>query len=83
MEFARAMRAEGIPLLHGYVPINRNEALRAEILRLGGPEPAACPAAERADAEEILAFSIPILLGTRDDLDDVVRAVEKVARFRA
>lgn len=83
MDFARAMRAEGIPLLHGYVPINRNEALRAEILRLGGPEPAACPAAERADAEEILAFSIPILLGTRDDLDDVVRAVEKVARFRA
>jgi dTDP-4-amino-4,6-dideoxygalactose transaminase len=82
MEFARAMRAEGIPLLHGYVPINRNEAVRAEIKRLGGREPAACPAAERADAEEVLAFSIPILLGTREDLDDVVRAVEKVAQFR-
>jgi dTDP-4-amino-4,6-dideoxygalactose transaminase len=83
MEFARAMRAEGIPLLHGYVPINRNEAVRAEIRRLGGPEPAACPAAERADAEEVLAFSIPILLGTRGDLDDVIGAVEKVARYRA
>jgi dTDP-4-amino-4,6-dideoxygalactose transaminase len=82
MEFARAMRAEGIPLLHGYVPINRNEAVRAEIKRLGGHEPAACPAAERADAEEVLAFSIPILLGTREDLDDVVRAVQKVAQFR-
>jgi dTDP-4-amino-4,6-dideoxygalactose transaminase len=82
MEFARAMRAEGIPLLHGYVPINRNEAVRAEIRRLGGPEPTACPAAERADAEEVLAFSIPILLGTRDDLDDVIRAVDKVARHR-
>jgi len=82
MEFARALRAEGIPCLHGYVPINRNRALRDEIIRLGGPEPAACPAAERADAEEILAFSIPILLGTRADLDDVARAVEKVARYR-
>jgi dTDP-4-amino-4,6-dideoxygalactose transaminase len=83
MELARALRAEGIPCLHGYVPINRNRALRDEIIRLGGPEPAACPAAERADAEEILAFSIPILLGTRADLDDVVRAVEKVAGYRA
>lgn len=82
LEFARAMRAEGIPLLHGYVPINRNEAVRSEIKRMGGREPDPCPAAERADAEEILAFSIPILLGTREDLDDVVRAVEKVAQFR-
>jgi dTDP-4-amino-4,6-dideoxygalactose transaminase len=82
LEFARAMRAEGIPLLHGYVPINRNEAVRSEIRRLGGPEPVACPAAERADAEEVLAFSMPILMGTHEDLDDVVRAVDKVARFR-
>jgi dTDP-4-amino-4,6-dideoxygalactose transaminase len=83
MEFARALRAEGIPVLHGYVPINRNEAVRAEIKRLGGPEPAACPAAEKADAEEILAFSSPILMAPREDIDDVVRAVEKVARYRA
>ena len=51
-----------MPVLHGYVPINRNEAVRAEIKRLGGAEPAACPAAEKADAEEILAFSSPILM---------------------
>ena len=82
MEFARAMRAEGIPLLHGYGPINRNEAVRAEIKRLDGPEPAACPAAERADAVEVLAFSIPILLGAHDDLDDVILAVGKIARYR-
>ena len=83
MEFARALRAEGIPVLHGYVPINRNEAIRAEIKRLGGPAPAACPAAEKADAEEILAFSSPILMAPHEDIDDVVRAVEKVARNRA
>ena len=82
MEFARALRAEGIPCLHGYVPINRNEAVRAEIKRLGGPEPVACPAAEKADAEEILAFSMPILMASHADIDDVVRAVDKVARYR-
>jgi dTDP-4-amino-4,6-dideoxygalactose transaminase len=83
MEFARALRAEGIPIHHGYVPINRNEAVRAEIRRLGGPDPVACPNAERADAEEILDFAMPILMGTQEDLDDVARAVEKVARARA
>jgi dTDP-4-amino-4,6-dideoxygalactose transaminase len=81
--FAEALRAEGVPVLHGYVPINRNEAVRTEIKRLGGAEPAACPAAEKADAEEILAFSSPILMAPDADLDDVIRAVEKVARYRA
>jgi len=83
MEFARALRAEGVPVLHGYVPINRNEALRTEIKRLGGTEPVPCPAAERADAEEILAFSSPILMAPDGDIDDVIRAVDKVARYRA
>jgi dTDP-4-amino-4,6-dideoxygalactose transaminase len=83
MELAKALRAEGIPVLHGYVPINRNEAVRAEIKRLGGAEPVACPAAEKADAEEILAFSSPILMAANEDIDDVVRAVTKVAQYRA
>jgi dTDP-4-amino-4,6-dideoxygalactose transaminase len=83
MDFARALRAEGIPVLHGYVPINRNEAVRAEIKRLGGSEPADCPAAEKANAEEILAFSSPILMAPEEDIEDVVRAVEKVARYRS
>ena len=81
--FAEALRAEGIPLFHGYTPLNRNAAVRAEIARLGGAEPAACPNAERAEADEVLMFAMPILLGTRDDLDDVVRAVAKVAEARA
>ena len=83
LDFAAALRAEGIPLFHGYTTLNRNEAIRAEIARLGGAEPASCPNAERAEADEILMFSMPILMGSRDDLDDVVRAVAKVARARA
>lgn len=82
MAFAAALRAEGIPLFHGYTPLNRNAAVRAEIARLGGAEPAACPNAERAESDEVLMFAMPILLGTREDLDDVVRAVAKVAQVR-
>ncbi len=81
--FADALRAEGIPVFAGYVPLNRNQAIRDEIARLGGAEPAACPAAERAEADEILMFSLPILMGTREDLDEVVAAVAKVAAVRA
>ena len=83
MAFAEALRAEGIPLFHGYTPLNRNAAVRTEIARLGGADPAACPNAERAEADEVLMFAMPILLGSREDLDDVVRAVAKVAQARA
>ena len=83
MEFARALRAEGIPVFHGYVPLNRNEAVCDEIARLGGHAPDPCPAAERAAADEVLMFSLPILMGERRDLDDVVTAVAKIAAHRA
>jgi dTDP-4-amino-4,6-dideoxygalactose transaminase len=82
MEFARALAAEGVPVFHGYVPLNRNEAIREEIARLGGREPAACPAAERAASDEVLMFSLPILMSERPALDDVVTAVAKVAAYR-
>ncbi|MEA2654189.1 MAG: hypothetical protein QOI37_1416 [Chloroflexota bacterium] len=83
MDFARALRAEGIPVFHGYVPLNRNRAVIDEIGRLGGRAPAACPNAERASADEVMNFALPILMGTTADLDDVVTAVDKVARARA
>jgi dTDP-4-amino-4,6-dideoxygalactose transaminase len=80
--FAEALAAEGIPVFAGYVPLNRNQAIVDEIRRLGGTEPMPCPAAERAAADEVLVFSLPILMGDREDLDDVVEAVAKVARAR-
>jgi dTDP-4-amino-4,6-dideoxygalactose transaminase len=83
MRFAEALRAEGVPVFHGYVPLNRNEAVRAEVVKLGGSEPVDCPAAERAAADEVLMFSMPILLGSHQDIDDVVAAVAKVAAARA
>lgn len=83
MAFAEALRAEGIPLFAGYTPLNRNEAIRREIVRLGGVEPGPCPNAEQAERDEVLMFAMPILLGDRDDLDDVVEAVAKVAAARS
>ena len=82
-QFAEALRAEGVPVFHGYTPLNRNQAVIDEIARLGGPDPVPCPNAERAEADEILMFSLPILMGTHGDLDDVAEAVAKVAAVRA
>jgi dTDP-4-amino-4,6-dideoxygalactose transaminase len=79
---AQALQAEGIPVFAGYVSLNRNEAVIDEIRRLGGREPAPCPRAERAAADEVLVFALPILMGSTRDLDDVVTAVDKVARAR-
>ena len=81
--FAAALMAEGIPLFHTYTPLNRNEAVRTAIARLGGDAPGACPNAERAEQEEALMFGLPILMGSDPDLDDVAAAVAKVARARA
>ncbi len=81
-DFAEALRAEGVPVFGGYTPLNRNQAVRDEIVRLGGTEPGPCPNAERAETDEILMFSMPILMGTHADLDDVAAAVAKVAAVR-
>lgn len=81
-EFGRALEAEGIPVFGGYVPLNRNQAVIDEIRRLGGREADPCPNAERASADEVMVFALPILMGSTLDLDDVVTAVDKVARVR-
>jgi dTDP-4-amino-4,6-dideoxygalactose transaminase len=80
--FAEALRAEGVPVFHGYTPLNRNQAVIDEIARLDGPAPVPCPNAEKAESDEILMFSLPILMGTHADLDDVANAVAKVAAIR-
>jgi dTDP-4-amino-4,6-dideoxygalactose transaminase len=80
--FAEALQAEGVPVFHGYTPLNRNQAVIDEIALLGGPAPVPCPNAEQAEADEILMFSLPILMGSHADLDDVAEAVAKVAAIR-
>jgi dTDP-4-amino-4,6-dideoxygalactose transaminase len=81
-DFAAALRAEGIPVFGGYVPLNRNQAILDEIAKLGGHPADPCPNAERAAADEVMVFALPILMGSTADLDDVLAAVGKVAASR-
>ena len=47
-----------------------------------GRAPDPCPNAERASADEVMNFALPILMGTTADLDDVVTAVGQGRRAR-
>jgi dTDP-4-amino-4,6-dideoxygalactose transaminase len=85
--FLAALRAEGIPCSAGYVPLytmpaiqNGVRRLKAALGRAGGyPETAPhCPVTERACAEEGVWFFQTMLLGSNEDMDDIVTAVEKI-----
>lgn len=85
--FMEALRAEGIPAAPGYVPlyqaggiIQGTRALR-QALGLGEGVASHCPVTERVCAEEsIWLVGQSALLGTREDMDDILTAV---ARIRA
>lgn len=82
--FIEALRAEGIPCAQGYVPIYETEGVRrgsAELRKATGipqTDPA-CPVAARVCAEEsVWIAGQSALLGTRQDMDDILAAVEKI-----
>jgi dTDP-4-amino-4,6-dideoxygalactose transaminase len=91
--FLAALQSEGIPCSGGYAT-----GLYAQPLFTGrsfGPfggarraqdelryDPAGFPACERACAEACWLFQ-PMLLGTREDMEDIVRAVEKIYENRS
>ena len=90
-DFVKALRAEGIPCSPGYVPLHHSPAVRAEIARLlrvlghshqVGLERAEArlPVAERAGYQEGIWLTQNVLLGEREDLDDVVEAIAKIQR---
>lgn len=89
-EFVAALNAEGIPALTGYAfPSYGNPLMTsAETLdrfRAAGIElpdyrgyADRCPNAERACREEAIWLEHRLLLGTREDMDDVVGGFAKV-----
>jgi dTDP-4-amino-4,6-dideoxygalactose transaminase len=92
-QFLAALQAEGIPCSGGYATGLYSQPLFAG--RAFGPfggarrarsnlryDTANFPACERACAEACWLFQ-PMLLGTRADMDDIVRAVEKIYKNRA
>lgn len=82
--FLKALAAEGIPCSPGYVPLYKMNGIRSGIARLQRvtgtrtetlPD---CPVTERACASEGIWFTQNMLLGTRQDMDDIADAVLKV-----
>ncbi|MBC7256693.1 MAG: DegT/DnrJ/EryC1/StrS family aminotransferase [Chloroflexi bacterium] len=85
-EFARAMRAEGIPIALGYPePLSQQEVIvkRSRFIRerLGLPQqaPDPTPACEHVCTHG-LWMPQRVLLGSREDMEDIMTAVRKVHR---
>lgn len=92
--FAKALHAEGIPCALGYGdPVYKSPLFQEAHTRMQDQCPVACnhpalanmdyanlhlPNVERLCAEEALRFNQPMLLGTREDTQDIVDAVSKI-----
>jgi dTDP-4-amino-4,6-dideoxygalactose transaminase len=78
MDFVKAMNAEGIPLKPGYtVPLYRMPAI-VNSLKDDSYEKLYLPETEKACREEGVWFSQNVLLGTKEDIDDIVNAIIKI-----
>jgi len=87
--FLEALAAEGVPCSGGYTPLDRQPSVRATLAsrayrRLfpketldGWEERNRCPANDRL-CEEAVWLTQAMLLGPRQDMDDVADAVEKI-----
>lgn len=71
-DFIRALNAEGIPCGSGYLPLYRSGMLAQDYDGLHLPN------AERVSEHEVVWMVQNLLLGDREDMDDVANAVEKV-----
>jgi dTDP-4-amino-4,6-dideoxygalactose transaminase len=87
--FLEALRAEGVPASGGYKPLNQEPFLRATLdsrgyRRIYPPEVLAewaertrCPVNDRL-CEEGVWFGQTLLLGPRQDVDDIADAIRKI-----
>jgi dTDP-4-amino-4,6-dideoxygalactose transaminase len=88
-KFLEALAAEGVPCSPGYSPLNRQPFVRATLAsrayqRLfpkevldGWEERNRCPANDRL-CEEAVWLTQTMLLGPRQDMDDIVAAIRKI-----
>jgi dTDP-4-amino-4,6-dideoxygalactose transaminase len=87
--FLEALRAEGVPCGAGYTPMNREKYVAATLaskayqriypkeVLAGWEERNRCPANDRL-CEEAVWLTQTMLLGPRQDMDDIVAAVRKI-----
>lgn len=88
-KFLAALSAEGIPCSGGYSPMNKLDFVKATVKtkayqRIFPPEVLAgweernqCPANDQL-CQEAVWFIQPMLLGPRQDMDDIVAAIRKI-----
>lgn len=76
-KFLRALSAEGIPVSSGYVPLYRFPAL-IDSRKEAGYEKLHLPVTERACNEEGVWIFQSVLLGTKEDMDDIIEAISKI-----
>lgn len=80
-EFAKALRAEGIPIQEGYVrPLYLNP-LYERMNQDGRYAKGSCPVAERMHGQELLMLSVVRPPATTRDMRDIVEAFEKVVTY--
>ncbi|NLC58123.1 MAG: DegT/DnrJ/EryC1/StrS family aminotransferase [Armatimonadetes bacterium] len=80
-QFTAALNAEGIPCSVGYVPLYRTDLFRTQGTVAGAKvdyTKVYCPVAERACADEAIWLFQSMLLGSREDMQDIVDAVAKI-----
>ena len=87
--FMKALRAEGVPCSPGYTPMNKEAYVAATLASKGyrriypgevlasWAERNRCPANDRL-CEEAVWLTQTMLLGPRQDMDDIVAAVRKI-----
>jgi dTDP-4-amino-4,6-dideoxygalactose transaminase len=74
-EFVAALRAEGIPLYEGYIlPLYKQPLF----LNRRNSRHLSCPVTEKLCGDQGVWLHHSLLLGTRKDMDDVVKAIRKV-----
>jgi len=82
--FVKAINAEGIPIGGGiFDPLYRDELFYADPRYFNVTydySKVRCPVAERAEQEEVVSLGHSVLLGTREDMDDIVDAATKMAK---
>lgn len=78
-QFVAALAAEGIPCSTGYsFPLYRNPMfIEGESAQIYSRYGELCPNSERA-CREAVWLEHRLLLGTREDMDDIVRAIRKI-----
>jgi len=92
--FVKALQAEGIPCSIGYVPLYKEEFMRKAIQapvfqKIYGParlnkyfSNIHCPVTEKACNEEGVWIPQSVLLGTKEDMDDIVEAIQKIQKYK-